>query len=37
MSDEETAPRLCFACGPANERGLHMEFPVSGDPVVKLP
>ncbi len=30
MSDDE-APRMCFACGLANERGLHMTFRVEGE------
>jgi acyl-coenzyme A thioesterase PaaI-like protein len=31
MNDDESAPRLCFACGPANERGLRMEFRQEGE------
>ncbi len=27
----EAPPRLCFACGTANEHGLHMEFRREGD------
>ena len=30
MSDEQP-PRMCFACGNANERGLHMTFRLEGD------
>ena len=32
MADERpTAGKLCFACGEANPRGLHMHFTVEGD------
>ncbi len=31
MSEREPPPRLCFACGTANEFGLHMEFRREGD------
>jgi acyl-coenzyme A thioesterase PaaI-like protein len=31
MSDEQPPPRLCYACGSANERGLHMTFRLEGD------
>ena len=32
MADERpTASKLCFACGEANPRGLHMDFSVEGD------
>ncbi len=31
MTTEESPPRLCYACGSANERGLHMEFTREGD------
>jgi acyl-coenzyme A thioesterase PaaI-like protein len=28
---DEPPPRLCYACGNANEHGLHMEFRAEGD------
>jgi acyl-coenzyme A thioesterase PaaI-like protein len=31
MSEREAPPRLCYACGNANEYGLHMEFSREGD------
>jgi acyl-coenzyme A thioesterase PaaI-like protein len=31
MSDDQAPPRLCFACGNANERGLHMTFRREGE------
>lgn len=31
MSDEQPPPRLCYACGSANERGLHMTFRLEGE------
>ena len=31
MTDEKAPPRMCFACGNANERGLHMTFRQEGD------
>ena len=31
MTTEEPPPRLCYACGTANERGLHMEFRREGE------
>lgn len=31
MSDEQPPPRMCFACGNANDRGLHMTFRLEGD------
>jgi uncharacterized protein (TIGR00369 family) len=31
VSDREPPPRLCYACGSANESGLHMEFRREGD------
>src|SRR4051812_36556001 len=34
MSVPEPQPRLCFACGTGNERGLHMQFRREGDHTV---
>jgi acyl-coenzyme A thioesterase PaaI-like protein len=31
MSDRQRPPRLCYACGNANERGLHMQFRREGE------
>lgn len=31
MSEPQPPPRLCYACGNANEHGLHMEFRREGD------
>ena len=31
MSTPEPQPRLCFACGTANEQGLHMQFRREGE------
>ncbi len=31
MSDDKAPPRMCFACGNANEQGLHMTFRQEGD------
>ncbi len=31
MSDDKSPPRMCFACGSANERGLHMTFRLEGE------
>lgn len=32
--DRERPPRLCYACGDANERGLHMTFSQEGDKTI---
>lgn len=34
MNDEERPPRLCYACGSANEHGLHMQFRREGERTV---
>jgi acyl-coenzyme A thioesterase PaaI-like protein len=34
MSEREPPPRLCYACGNANEHGLHMEFRREGERTV---
>ncbi|HYM27013.1 MAG TPA: PaaI family thioesterase [Steroidobacteraceae bacterium] len=34
MSERERPPRLCYACGAGNERGLHMEFARQGERTV---
>jgi uncharacterized protein (TIGR00369 family) len=34
MSEREPPPRLCYACGNANDHGLHMEFHREGDRTV---
>lgn len=34
MSDREAPPRLCYACGSANEHGLHMQFRREGERTV---
>ncbi|HXK33938.1 MAG TPA: PaaI family thioesterase [Dehalococcoidia bacterium] len=34
MSERQPPPRLCYACGSANEHGLHMQFRLEGDRTV---
>lgn len=34
MSDEQNPPRMCFACGNANDSGLHMTFRLEGERTV---
>jgi len=34
MNDQERPPRLCYACGSANEHGLHMQFHREGERTV---
>lgn len=34
MSEQQPPPRLCYACGSANEHGLHMQFRLEGDRTV---
>lgn len=34
MNEREPPPKLCYACGSANEHGLHMQFRREGDRTV---